>query len=321
MAMERISTVARDRSSRTCRLLSLLAVCAILSAIAVESCAQAPRPRLKSVRPQRPPQQAQRSDSELDTDTQQSSVDRDATTPRTAAADSELPEHVHPSHPLVPALKLAYASRKTVRNVRDYTAHFLKKELVGNRYITHSMDMKFRQQPFSVYLRFREPHDGRQVLYVNGANNGQILVQEAGIKALAGTIPINPTDPLAMSENRHPITEIGIANMLEAVIQQWESDGRYGEINVEYFPKAKLGDFPVRVIRTTHPTRRRQFKFHMTQLYLDDQTLFPVRVEQFDWPQQAGTPAPQVELYMYSKVNTNLGLSDQDFDPRQYRLR
>lgn len=321
MAMERFSTVARDRSSRTCGVLAVFTACAILLTVAAPVWAQSPRPRLKSIRPQRPPRQAQRSDSELSADAQESGVDAGATNPRTAAAESELPEHVHPSHPLVPALKLAYASRNTVRNVRDYTAHFLKKELVGNRYITHSMDMKFREQPFSVYLRFREPHDGRQVLYVNGANNGQILVQEAGIKALAGTIPLNPTDPLAMSENRHPITEIGIANMLEAVIQQWESDGRYGEVNVEYFPKAKLGDFPVRVIRTTHPTRRRQFKFHMTQLYLDDQSLFPVRVEQFDWPPREGAPPPQVELYMYSKVNTNQGLTNQDFDPRQYRLR
>ena len=329
MAMERTSTVARDcRACHYCWSVLSIGCAAALSLAAVTFGADPTRPGTKTKRPPRS-LQAQRTNPDQTANSPDIAdglpggepADKVGNNPAANIVEADqLPPHVHPQHPLVPALKMAYASRSTLRSVRDYTAQFVKKELVGNRYITHSMDMKFREQPFSVYLRFRDPHEGRQVLFVKGGNNGNILVQEAGIKGLVGTIPINPTDPLAMSENRHPITEIGISNMLETIIRQWEEEAKYGGIEVQYFPKAKLGEFPVRVIRTTYQKRFRQFRYHITQLYLDDKSLFPVRAEQFDWPQSDGEKPAQVELYMYSSVRTNQNLSDQAFDPRTYGL-
>jgi hypothetical protein len=229
---------------------------------------------------------------------------------------------VHPEHPLIPPLQMAYKSRESLKEVKDYTGVFVKKELIaGKGYITHTMDMKFREQPMGVYLRFQEPNEGRQVLYVSGANQGQLLVQQPGLGGLLGTLALNPTAGPAMSESRHPITEIGISNMLKRVIQQWENEAKFGETNVAYHPEAKLGNHPVRMIQTSHPVRRNQFKYHVTRLYLDDQTLFPVRVEQYDWPAQAGGKPVQVELYMYSGVRTNVGLTDRDFDRRAYNMR
>ena len=323
--MKRICTVARDGSSRPVRRLAgIMAVWVLAGMLPGESSADPTRPRSGPGQPQRPARQsAQESDTGFEDDPESRSEGKQTASisgPVAGDPAEELPGHVHPKHPLVPALKMAYSSRATLRNVRDYTAQFVKKELLGNGYVIHNMDLKFREEPFSVYLKFRDPHEGRQVLYVDGANAGKLLVKDVGFNSLAGTVPLLPNDRLAMSESRHPITEIGISNMLEVVIRQWEAEARYGETDVKYFPKAKLGEFPVRVIRTVHPTRRRQFKFHMTQLYLDDQTLFPVRVEQFDWPQREGDKPVQVELYMYSDVRTNQGFTNADFDPRRYKM-
>lgn len=323
--MERISTVARDCGSRPIHrrwLWLTFCVCVTASFSSLE--AESPRSQTTANKPSRPVRQSQVASDQTATESETRASDGFDEAPQSelkqTASTSELPEHVHPDHPLAPALKMAYASRTTLSQMRDYTAHFVKKEMVGTHYITHNMDMKFRTQPFSVYLHFRDPHEGRQVLFVKGANRGQILVQEKGLKGLAGTIPLDPSSPLALSENRHPITDIGIANMLDSVIRQWELEGRYGEIDVKYFPQAKLGDHPVKVIRTSHPKRYRQFKYHTTQLYLDEKSLFPVRVEQYDWPQREGEKPVQVELYMYSSVRTNQGLSNADFDPRTYGM-
>ncbi|MES2794007.1 MAG: DUF1571 domain-containing protein [Planctomycetota bacterium] len=329
--MERISTVARDRSARPhCWSVLIIAAVACVELVSLSWGADPSRPAGKARRPQRPTSQTQRPTSEQSADSRDAfeapgdvdpAADVRENPPPTNPVSDPLPQHVHPKHPLVPALKMAYASRGTLRTVRDYSAQFVKKERIGTQYIVHSMDMLFREQPFSVYLEFREPNVGRQVLYVQGANNNQLLAKEAGIKGLVGTVPLNPTDPMAMSESRHPITQIGISNMLEAVIRQWEEEAKFGEIDVQYYPNAKLSDFPVRMIRTMHPTRRRQFNFHMTRIFLDDKTLFPVRVEQYDWPQREGGEPVLVELYMYSGVRTNQGFTDQTFDPRKYRLR
>jgi hypothetical protein len=327
--MENVSKVARDSRSGPC-----WSVCLLAAGLASLGCslpswsADPPGSRLAGLRPPRTSRQENRLQTQpANVQAQQQVPDESANGEQTASVSQEelaqqLPKHVHREHPLVPPLQMAYKSRLTLKEVRDYSAIFVKKELIGQGYITHTMDMKFRERPFGVYLRFQEPNQGRQVLYVAGANNNQLLVQEPGLKGgLIGTLALDPTAQMAMSENRHPITSIGISNMLDRIIKQWELEAGFGETDVKYYPEAKLGNHPVRVIQTSHPTRRNQFKYHLTRLYLDGETLFPVRVEQYDWPAQQGGKPTQAELYMYSSVRTNIGLTDRDFDRRQYNMR
>jgi len=227
-------------------------------------------------------------------------------------------------HPLAPALKLARESQKALADVKDYEATFNKRELVGRQMIAHDMHLKHRVDPFSVYLKFLRTHQGREVLYVANQNNGKLLAREAsGIRSLVGTLELIPTSPEAMAEGRHPITEIGMHHMLDAVIQQWEEESKFGETSVEYFPEAKLGNVECLAIRSTHPRPRRQFKFHQTVLYIDKKTNYPVRLEQYGFPARDGDPAPIIEEYTYTGIRTNLGLTDHDFDPRNknYRFR
>jgi hypothetical protein len=327
--METVSAVARDSSTGPCWTLRLFITVLIGSCFSLSSTnAQSPRTRGTGNRPPRSIRQTPQVESRAQNEfTESETESKNAAGEQSASISAgelsrHLPKYVHPEHPLIPALQMAYKSRETLKEVKDYTGVFVKKELIKQTYITHTMDMKFREQPMAVYLRFQEPNEGRQVLYASGANQGQILVQEAGLKGgLLGTITLNPTAPLAMSENRHPITEIGISNMLKRVIQQWEGEAKFGETDVRYHPEAKLGNHPVRMIQTSHPVLRNQFKYHVTRLYLDNQTLFPVRVEQYDWPAQPGGKPVQVELYMYSGVRTNVGLTERDFDRRAYNMR
>ena len=64
------------------------------------------------------------------------------------------------------------------------------------------------------------------------------------------------------------------------------------------------------------PTPRREFKFHMTRLYIDKKTDFPIRVEQYGFPPRPGTKPPLLEEYTYSNIKVNSGLADLDFDIR-----
>ncbi len=223
-------------------------------------------------------------------------------------------------HPLAPALKLARASYQKISEAGDYEATFAKREVVGRRVSAHTMHIKLRHKPFSVYLRFYEPNAGREVIYVDGKYKGHMLVHEPGIKSIAGIIPLLPNSPEALAESRHPITRIGIANMVKGVIDQWEAEMKYGECNVKYYPNAKLGRGPTavecKVLETSHPVPRRQFKFHMTRLYIDKKTGFPVRVEQHGFPTRPGASPQVLEEYTYSNIKVNTGLADLDFDVR-----
>lgn len=224
-------------------------------------------------------------------------------------------------HPLDRALQLAEKSRDTLSTVNDYTANFIKMEMVKNKPISQSMQLKFREKPFSVYLHFQDAHKGREVLYVEGANAGKLLVREAGLKSVAGTFSFTPLSPEVMNESRYPITNIGMKKLLDAVIEQWKSETAFGETNVEYFPNAKIGETACLVISSTHPQMRKQFPFHKTLLWIDKQSNLPIRVTQHGWPAQPGQKPPVVEEYTYLNLKTNVGLNERDFDRKNPSYR
>lgn len=225
---------------------------------------------------------------------------------------------IDPQHPLAPALDHAYKAREALDSVKDYTAIFSKQEMIGQQLKKTSMNLKFREEPFSVYMQFGKPYEGREVIYVAGANKNMLLAHDTGVRAvLGGTVSLSPDSQQAMEDNRYPVTMIGLRKMLDRIIEQWEAEGKFGETNVKYFPNAKLGtDVACKVIESSHPQPRKQFKFQMTRLYIDKQSGLAIRVEQYGFPQKGEKSSPLVEEYTYMSVKTNVGLTNLDFDAK-----
>ncbi len=226
----------------------------------------------------------------------------------------ELPKSVAENHPLKPLVAQAEASLEAVATLKDYSTLLFKKELVQTKLISQTLITKIRHEPFSVYMKFEDLHVGREVIYVDGLNKGKLLAHEAGFRALAGTITLLPTCKEALAENRYPITQAGMAKMLEVVIGLWKADAQYQEVQVKQVAGMKVGEQVCVMLETIHPQPRDHFKFHMTRLYIETATKLPIRLEQYTWPEKEGGEAVLVEEYTYSQVQTNLGLTDLDFD-------
>jgi outer membrane lipoprotein-sorting protein len=227
---------------------------------------------------------------------------------------------VSSKHPLAPAVSAAVSSLGTLEKITDYSATFTKREQIKGQLSKSVMDLKVRLEPFSVYLKYTEPHAGREVLYVDGQNKGNLLVHEEGIKSLAGTLALSPTGDQVLKENRHPVTEIGMHTMLDILLKQWELEAKYSEISVKQ-SEEKVGDVECKVFEATHPQQRAHFKFHKTRLFISLETNLPVRLEQIGFPTKSGDTAPVVEEYTYSSIKTNIGLTDQDFDRKNKSYR
>lgn len=226
------------------------------------------------------------------------------------------------THPLTPVIRLANESLEAVEKLKDYEVTFSKREVIKRSLQpTQTMRLKVRKKPFSVYMRFKKPHAGREVIYFTGRNNGNLLAHETGIGGLVGTVELAPTSDRALSESKYPITSTGMAKMLEPVIAQWKAETKYGEIDVKYYPNATLGKTKCKVVETTHPQPRRQFRFHMTRLYIDKETNLPVRLEQFGFPVRSGAKPPLLEQFTYTDIKTNVGLKDIDFDTRNPKYK
>lgn len=223
-------------------------------------------------------------------------------------------DEVSGQHPLVPAIRIARECAGQVAALAGYSCIFAKKEVVDNHLVEQKMRLKIRHKPFSVYMYFEEPRAGREVIFVEGRNDNRLQVHETGLASLIGTLSLSPEDPRVMSENRHPITKAGILRTVEALIAIWESELKYGEVSVKYLQDAKIGELSCRVVESSHPQPRRQFAFQKTRLWIDVRSGYPVRLQQFAFPRKPGTQGPVVEDYTFTELNTELKLTDRDFD-------
>ena len=233
-----------------------------------------------------------------------------ATNPQSTAPPTE--------HPLAPALRWAQAGCDQIRQLEDYSCTFYKRERIdGELGEYQAMFMKVRHNPFSVYMFFLSPTKmrGQEVIYVDGRNEGNLLAHSTGLKkSVVGTVSLKPTGMLAMSGNRYPVTEVGILNLTQRLIQIGEKDTQYGECEVQFFEGAKINGRDCTCIQVVHPVPRRNFLFHLARIFVDLELNVPIRYEAYDWPSQPGGPPVLTEEYTYLNLKLNNGFTDRDFD-------
>jgi hypothetical protein len=85
---------------------------------------------------------------------------------------------------------------------------------------------------------------------------------------------------------------------------------------VKFFPGAKINDRPCTCIQVAHPVPRRNFRFHIARIFIDDEWNVPIRYEAYDWPDPPTDPPPLMEQYTYLNLKLNNGFTDEDFNPR-----
>ena len=223
-------------------------------------------------------------------------------------------------HPLMPAIRWAYQGLQDLQKIQDYSAIMVKRERVNGKLNDPEYAfVKIRHKPFSVYMHFLEPAavKGQEVIYVEGQNDGKMWAHPAGLKnKLIGTVSLDPTGPIAMQNNRYPITEIGVLNLVRRLIEVGEQDMKYGECEVKFFEGAKINDRTCTCIQVVHPVPRRNFRFHLARIYVDTQHNVPVRYESYDWPTERDGAPQLIEEYTYLNIKVNNGFTDLDFDIR-----
>ncbi len=231
-------------------------------------------------------------------------------------------------HPLDPALEIARSSLQNIRSsIQDYTAIVIKREQVGGvlgEYEFIGAKIRNRQVengqikvPFSVYLTFLKPASikGREVIYVETQNNGNMVAHEGGMKGrFLPTVNLDPKGMMAMRNQRYPITDMGIENLVVKLIEKGERDKKQGMCGVEFHRGAKVGGRPCTVLSVKHDDRKACFDFHIAQIFIDDELNIPIRYCAYEWPKQSGGEPVLLEEYTYQKLSLNVGLTDLDFD-------
>jgi len=245
------------------------------------------------------------------------------------------PESPRTEHPVLPVLRMAVEGYRQVRsNVQDYTCVMVRRERVDGRLGPHEFIFaKVRQRqvrdgqivvPFGVYLKFLKPASvaGREVLYVEGKYDGEMLARRGGTRFAFVTTRLLPTSELAMQGNRYPITEFGIENLLRRLIESAREELNLS-CDVEYLPAATINGRPVDGIVVTHPDTNPRAPYFQAKIFIDEQLQVPVHYESYDWPKETGEDPLLTEQYTYTHLQLNVGLTELDFDESNpdYQLR
>lgn len=252
-----------------------------------------------------------------------------------AGRQGTLPPPPPVPHPLESVMQYATQSLAFLTTqVRDYSCRVVKQERIDGRLQPMEfIDAKIRHhheqsgavvQRESLYLHFLSPATiaDREVLWVEGRNNGRMTVRRGGTRFQYLTLDLDPHGDAAMQYSRYPVTESGMLDMVRKLVEVGHADMQYGECDVNTFKGVKLDGRPCRCIEVTHPRRRSVFRFHIARIYIDDEYPLPLRYEAYDWP--AGTKKPPlVEQYTFQNVSLNVGFTDAEFERNyeEYRFR
>ncbi|MFO0973346.1 MAG: DUF1571 domain-containing protein [Phycisphaerae bacterium] len=170
----------------------------------------------------------------------------------------------------------------------------------------------FRNQPFSVYFRWIDRgSEYAQASFIQGRNNDKVLLlPRRGFLGLPPSVSkFGVQDGVTFQKTRNPITDFGVARMMERTLERLERAGTAA--TVAYSGLADAGE-----------TGRRGRKFELTfprsdpfpnkrmELFIDPQTHVPIGTWLF-------LPDGRLDaMYVYNEIDPGVQLSDADFDIR-----
>jgi hypothetical protein len=128
------------------------------------------------------------------------------------------------------------------RDVHGYRATLQKQERLGGKLgPVEVLDVAFREEPFSVLLRWRGPSAGLhdRVLYAAGQNGGQALARG---KILGLVHSRDPYSPDARAAGRYPLPEFGLRWGTVRTLTAWQAAQGRGNLQVEYLGKRRVAE-------------------------------------------------------------------------------
>ncbi|MCX7943564.1 MAG: DUF1571 domain-containing protein [Deltaproteobacteria bacterium] len=202
-------------------------------------------------------------------------------------------------------------AQASYNGINDYTGIMHKQERIGKKlYPKETIFFKFAK-PFKVYMKWiKDPYKGREMIYVEGWNDNKIKAHEGGLIGVV-TVNLDPRGSMAMKGNRHPVTDMGIGNLLKVVQTNINRAKKLGDtIKVVKLGEEKIFGVDTIKLEAIFPKEKEKgYYCYRAILWIDKEKKLPRKIMVYDWEDQL------VEDYSYENLQFNVGLTDKDFDP------
>ncbi len=176
--------------------------------------------------------------------------------------------------------------------------------------------MKF-QKPFKIYMHWiQEPLKGTEALYVQGENGNKLIARRGGILGIKA-FSLDPRGSLAMTGNRHPITEAGFGFLLSKFRGDLDAGVQRGELqDVRLGEDVFLGRPSIVAEGRLASGAGHQYYASRFVIHIDKEWMLPTGASFYS------ENGELFEKYAYTDIRLNAGLSAMDFsrDNKAYRL-
>jgi hypothetical protein len=207
--------------------------------------------------------------------------------------------------------------------INDYICRFRRREVLhGKQEPEDLLEMRHRKSPSSIYLRWLDGElAGRELVFVQGKFDDRLQIRTGRSEALSRfRLSLDLRAPRATAYSRHGIDQAGIGPLLARMGQVVAN---LGAANGQQSPLRYLGqqmrpesEVPMLGVQQDIPPGkekhlprggRRLVFFNQDPRY--PEYLLPTLITTYD---EAGK---EVEYYCYDRMNVNVGLSLEEFDP------
>ncbi len=229
-------------------------------------------------------------------------------------------------------VELLERGKEFLQGIAHYTAKLQKQEMVGGELLDEqTMAIKCRHNPFSVYLVWLSGDAGREVIYVDGTNNGKMIVHDGGWKSRIPAFSLPPDGTLAMHDTRYPVTTAGLLGVTRVMLGIHHEDLRLSNVasceldEHQQFDGRPCYQFTMKYTSATDsPTYRKSITL------IDCEWSVPLHTRHFEWspsttdlPEEELDEATLLESYSFTDIKLECNLTDHDFDRTnpEYRFR
>lgn len=240
-----------------------------------------------------------------------------------------------PDIPLTPSvvahrhsIKMLEEGVRGLRDLSGYTADFTKEEVVGGEAtVPQTMRLKLRHEPFSIYLRWTEGKPGQELLYVEGQNDGKMIVRASGLKGILGAIKLDVNGVMAQKEARHPVTDMGLLQLAESVLEYRYREASWTSGYSCTEEAARVDDRPCRLFTMIYDNRDVSPQYRKSEVWIDEEHLIITKIRNYGWSDESVEDAAidentVLEEYTYTNINFDPRLASLDFSAsnENYRL-
>jgi len=213
--------------------------------------------------------------------------------------------------------------------VDTYTATFIKQERVGTKLLKkQKMAAKFAHSPKSVYFKWLNFEKGREVLYKEGSYEDKMLVRKGGFAGrFLPTLKLAIDSSLVKAENRYNIKMAGLRPMITKALDYRRADLEASNgVNCQQLEDVEVEGVMCMCFQFDYDSEtvsKAAAEYRQSLIYINKETEMLVGVRNYGWMDGESDEDRLLEYYIYTDVDLEQRLADEDFNRfnKKYRLK